>query len=260
MSETIRFRRLVLELGHGDADAATMRQAAALARLMDAELHALFVEDDTLLHASQLPFTREISLVSGQWRPLAADRLEAELRAAADRARRYFLEAARGTGVRQSFEISRGDVGLLVAGLCVASDIVVVPTPGRTGSVATYGFQLLRETARRSVASVLFLPPDAGRGPGPVVAVATGGNDPSLGVARLIAVQYRGGLVIVAPAESGIGESRPLQGNSVEDIDAALGDTRERLIVMMRANGPKEDLGAALAAARGVPVLVVEPD
>ena len=66
--------------------ATTMRQAAALASLMDAELHALFVEDDTLLHASQLPFTREISSVSGQWRPLAPDRLEAELRAAADQA------------------------------------------------------------------------------------------------------------------------------------------------------------------------------
>ena len=82
-----RFRRLILELGHGTADPETIAEAAAFAQLMDAELHALFVEDETLLHASALPFAREISPLSYQWRKLEPGRLEAELKAAADRAR-----------------------------------------------------------------------------------------------------------------------------------------------------------------------------
>ena len=44
------FRRLVLEISQGDP--ATMREAAMLARLMKAELRALFVEDaDTHLQS-----------------------------------------------------------------------------------------------------------------------------------------------------------------------------------------------------------------
>jgi hypothetical protein len=245
MSATIRFRRLVLELGHGAADPQTMRQAAAFARLLDAELHALFVEDETLLHASQLPFSREISLVSHQWRPLEPDRLEAELRAAADQARRNLTEVARVSGVRLSFEISRGDLGVLVTGICAAGDIVVVASPRRMGSGTTHGFQLLRQIAHRSAASVLFLPRDTGRRHGPVVAVASGEGDPSLAVAQRIAGESP---IVVPPT-------------ALQDILATLGDLRERLIVMTRADDPAtEDIGAALAAARGVPVLVVEPD
>src|SRR3954464_12680134 len=102
-----RFRRLVLELGHGALNPEAMRAAAAFAHLLHAELHALFIEDETLLHASGLPFAREISPVSYQWRPLEPGRLEAELRAAADLARAQLDAAARAMGVRRSFEVRR---------------------------------------------------------------------------------------------------------------------------------------------------------
>jgi hypothetical protein len=267
MSATNRFRRLVLELGHGAADPQTMREAAAFARLLDAELHALFIEDETLLHASALPFTREISPVSYRWRPLEPDQLEAELRAAADRARRHLVEVARATGVRQNFEVRRGDLALHVTETCVAGDIVVVSPPRSPGNGTALGFRRLRETARRSAASVLFLPPGAGRRHGPVVAVVAGAGDPSLEVARRIATQQREGLMVLAPTGSEVGGEatiRFLAGNSAQDVVAALGETKERLIVMTRGDDarftdPGSDPGAVLATARGVPVLEVEP-
>src|SRR5258707_5853189 len=97
------FRRLVLELGHGGTDAAMMRQAAAFARLAGVELHALFVEDATLLDTGELPFAREINAISGQWRQLRTERLEVDLKAAADQARRQFEAAARATSVTRHF-------------------------------------------------------------------------------------------------------------------------------------------------------------
>jgi hypothetical protein len=262
-----RFRRLVLELGQGAADPETMRQAAAFARLLDAELHALFVEDETLLHASGLPFAREISAVSGEWRPLAPDRLEAELRAAAVRARGGLEAAAGALGVRRSFVVRRGDLALHVADICVASDIVVVSPPRRMGEETTHGSHRLRETARLSPASVLFLPVRTGRPRGVVAAVVTGSGDPSLALARGIAAQERESLLVLAPeggGESGEANVRFFAGHSAGDIATALGDVRERLIVMTRADhaGPSDpatDPGAMLAVARGVPVLVVEP-
>jgi hypothetical protein len=253
-----RFHRLVLELGHAGADPKTMREAAAFAHLLDAELHALFVEDETLLHASALPFAREISAVSGQWRPLAPDRLEAELRSAAERARRTLLEVARAAGISRSFEVRRGDLALQVTGICVASDLIVVPTARGIRTGETQGSRRLRETALRSAASVLFLPPAVNRRHGLVVALVVGPADPSLEVARRIAAQEREGLLVLtlaggeSDAASGL-----LSGNSAQDVIAALSDTKERLIVMTRVG--LADQGALLAVARGVPVLVVEP-
>lgn len=254
-----RFRRLVLELGHG-ADLETIREAAAFALLLDAELLALFVEDETLLHASALPFAREISTLSYQWRRLQPDRLEAELKAAVDHARRHFEAAAHATGVRRSFEVRRGDVALHVTDICVASDIVVVSSPRRMSN-GTHGFRRLRDTARQSVASVLFLPPTVGRKHGPIVAVAASAADASLDIARRIATEAREPLLVLAPTGSGIaGEAniRSLPGTATQDVVAVLGDARERLIVMTRSDDT-DDAGFALAAARGVPVLVMEP-
>jgi len=255
-----RFRRLVLELGHGAADPETIRETAAFAQLMDAELHALFVEDETLLHASALPFAREISPLSYQWRKLEPDRLEAELKAAVGQARRHLEAAAQAIGIRRSFEVRRGDLALQVTDICVASDIVVVSPPSRIGS-GTHGFRRLRETACQSVASVLFLPPHIGRKHGSIVVVAGSASDPNLDVARRIAFQAREQLLVLAPVGSVIaGEPniRALQGTATQDVIAALGDVRERLIVLTRVDDT-EDHGSVLAAARGVPVLMTEP-
>ena len=218
------FRRLVLELGHGGADRATMRQAAAFAQLLDAELHALYVEDESLLHASALPFAREISALSYQWRRLEPERLEAELRAAADRARRQFVETVRTTRVRHTFEIRRGDLALSVTETRVASDIVVVAVRRRD---ATHGSDRLRETAHLSAASVLYLPPTPGRRQGPIVAVVTGAGDPAQTVAESIAALGHEPVLV-------------LSARSAEEIIAVLGDTRERLIVLTRDDGSEE--------------------
>jgi hypothetical protein len=257
-----RFRRLVLELGHFGADPGTVRQAAAFARLLDAELHALFVEDETLLHASALPFAREISVMSGQWRPLAPERLEAELRVAADRARRTLTHAASAAGVGRSFEVRRGDFALQIGDICIATDLIVVPSPRGMGIGTPHNLSRLRDTALRSAASVLFLPPGVGRRHGMIVALIEGEADPGLEVARRIAAQQREGLLVLAleGGESDMAAKR-LAANTVQDIVAALGEVKERLIVMThRAGGDIASQGAALAGARGVPVLVVEPE
>jgi hypothetical protein len=252
-----RFDRLVLELGHGAADPETMRQAAAFARLLDAELHALFVEDETLLHASALPFSREISPLSYQWRPLEQDRLEAELRAAADQARRHLEAVALAIGVRRGFEVCRGDLASHVTETCAASDIVVVASPRGMGTRGMHGFRRLHETAGLSAAAVLHLPPDAGRAHGPVVAVVTGMDDSSLGVARLIAAQGKERLLVLAGVAGDDASVRIIPGTTPPDIVAALSDTRERLIVLTR-DASRDGAGFELAITRGVPVLVVE--
>ena len=210
------FRRLMLDLSHGAADPVLLREVAALARLLDAELHALFFEDDTL---------------------------------------RGLMEVADAIGARRRFEVRRGGRAAYVQAVCAGTDIVVVPGPRHAGAASAHGFGHWRETARDSVAAVLFLPPEGtrGRAGGPVVAIVTGPADPAQEVAARIAALARVGLRVLT-----MGETVP--GFAPPDIAQGLGLGREResLIVMTRCDDPEQD-GAALALARGVPVLVIEP-
>ncbi len=219
MSSRLGFRRIVLELGHGDADPEIIRQAAILAGWLNAELHALYIEDTTLRDVSQIPFAREINAISLQWRRLEASRLDTDLRAAVDRARRHLTEAARLSGVRPHFETHSGDV------VCLESDIVVV---------AQRAERHYPDALDRSDASVLFLP--RGRLPrhGSIVALTSEPGGPEVAIARAIAERAREHLMVL-----------PTPGTNPE-----------RLIVVAR-DGPFGDQGAALAALKGVPVLVV---
>jgi hypothetical protein len=249
----IEFRRLILTLSHDAADPAMMREAASLARLLNAELHALFVEDEAVTRASALPFVREISPLSLQWRKLDPERLATEFRGAAEHARRHLVDAARAVGVRQHFAAHRGDVALLVRETCVASDIVVVGAPGGTGGVRA--LPRLAEIAEASVAAVLHLPPKVPRARGPVAAVVTDANDPALAVARAIAALGHERLLVLSANETGVDDTIRLPAAAgVSDIVSALDQTRERLIVLTRDGACV--VARELAAARGVPVLV----
>lgn len=244
MSAPGGFRRLVLELGQGASDPGTMRGAAALAGLLGAELHALFVEDEALLHASAFPFVREISVVSPRWRRLEPDRLRADLRAAAARTRRLLTEAADDAGVTFRFEVRHGDLAREVEEACAGADIVIaVPAV----SLAAHALARLRAVADRQPATLLILPGRPGPARGPIVVVASGPGDLALTAGRWIAARGQERLIVLDAAALGVPVWPP-------GIEAALDDTKERLIVI---GGDAASGAAALASARGVPVLVV---
>lgn len=241
MTSTGRFRRLVLELGHGATGSDTPRQAAAFARLLGVDLLGVFVEDEALLSAGAFPFAREFNPVTRQWRKLEPERLAAEVRAASDLARRTLAEAARDAGLTERFERLRGDTAAHLAGFCVAGDIVVVSASGHQAHVG----RLVWDTAHRSAASVLVLPPDGGQRTGPVAAIVSGADDPAMSVGEAIAGAMEAPFLIL-----------PLTHDDPAAVAMMLGDARERLIVMSRDG--TADTAAFLARTRGVPVLIVE--
>ena len=57
-------RRIVVPLG-GDTDPRTLDELARLAAALQAELAGLFIEDTTLLQASELPMTRLVGSLAG---------------------------------------------------------------------------------------------------------------------------------------------------------------------------------------------------
>ena len=267
------YRRLILELGQASSDEAMIRLAAEFARGMGLDLHGLFIEDEALLHVAAMPFAREIRLPSHQWQSMDAERMEAELHLAAEAAHRRLRHVVAGLGIHAAFEVRRGEPYLCIAGVCTAADIVVMPAI----DAAEPGAADLLRAAEDSAASVLLVPRHPAPRGGSVAVVAGPAGDPAVPLAARIALATHDRLLVVQMPDGGATLSEQNQqadelgisadrltvrnagGSQTEDVLRALGDARERLIVLTRAAMVHLGIDDAsqIARARNVPVLVL---
>ena len=84
-------------------------EGAALARALDADLAAVFVEDADLLRWGSLPFSQEVGVASGTIRPADTEALRRQLARRAGEVRTIVAQVAGGVGVTWSFTVTRGD-------------------------------------------------------------------------------------------------------------------------------------------------------
>lgn len=265
------FRRVLLDLPGQAADARAMRAVAELAAALDAELRALFVEDEDLLALSRLPFVRELRLPEHAWRPVAGETLAADLRLAAERARRMLEESAAELGVRCHLDVRRGGEVGPGSG---AHDIVVIcePAHGPARSLGSYARR--RRAAYSAVSALMLMPPGGPPGNGAVVALIGSAEDPALATAARVALRLNCGLVTLAPAgvdaaaaAAGFGitparlTARVLHGRDSNAIAASLKGVPSRLLVLTREAvvGDGEEAMSRLATLTGLAVLAVEP-
>ncbi|HVC60877.1 MAG TPA: hypothetical protein VND19_11015 [Acetobacteraceae bacterium] len=272
-------RRLIVELCHGGADARTLRAVAEFAALLELDLHGLFIEDAALLALAELPFAREIRLPTHEWQKLDADRIAGELHRAAEHAQRLLHEVAAALDVPTAFQVLRGDPAETIAAIASGSDVIVVAEPAAPGGRLAPGLSRVYEAAHGSAASLLLLPGGFTPRRGPVAVLLAGTDDPSLPPAARAAVNTRERLLVLLPeGDVALGGSvaeramalglsrsrvatRTLGALHAEDLLHALGHVRERLVVLTRGASAAGDVAVAvrIAADRGVPVLLVEP-
>jgi hypothetical protein len=278
-------RRLIVELCHGAADRQTLQVVAEFASVLELDLHGLFIEDEALMTLAELPFARELRLPTHEWQKLEPGRIAAELQRAAQDAQRLLREAAEALGVRNAFEVRRGDPAVTIAAIASGSDVIVVAEQTATpaGGLAPAASRL-HAAAHGSAASLLLLPGRQLPGrllplQGVVAAVLADAGDPSLVPAARVAVNSGARLLALLPNGDVVMADRAVQralalgvpgphmairslgGLHAEDVLHALGHIRERLVVLTRDASAAGELAAALriAADRGVPVLLVEP-
>jgi len=279
MAGRAAYQRVLLDLCNAAADRGGIRVAAELARLLDLDLTGVFVEDTALFGLAEYPFARELRLPGHEWHKLDPGRIAAEVRAAAETARRLLDEHSAPLGIRSLFEVVRGDPSGSIAALSGTSDIVVLVEPAAPSERLARAFPRAWQSALRSAAAVLLVPPRIARHHGPIAAVVTSAGDPALATAAAIAAAAGEQLLLLLPHDDALktaalaaARAAGLGGGQVrthrlraattqEAVLHALGTTQERLLVLTRAAGGVPDTAAShLAAARRVPVLVVEPD
>jgi len=127
---------------------AALQAAVELAAQRRAELLALYVEDQDLLHSAEFPFALEVGARSGLARPLTPVQMQATLARQLQRARGALEAAVAGRNLAHSLQVSRGRV--VAAALAVAGpgDLLVL---GKAGLSAHCGGVRLGSNCRALV-------------------------------------------------------------------------------------------------------------
>lgn len=167
-------RRILLALDNGNENAGLLEASLGLAARLDAELAALFVEDEELLRLAALPFAHELSLSSGSRRPLRDRDLERTLRRRAERSEAELAAAATRVQARWSFRVTRGPVASRLSEAALECDLVTFSLGGDPLQLF-HRRMLVRHTLTASARPVLLLPASAELRP-PFVVVFDGGD------------------------------------------------------------------------------------
>jgi hypothetical protein len=272
MAQDLEFRRIVLGLSYNRLNNG-MRLAAEMAHLLKLDLFGFFVEDDCLRGLAALPFVREFQLLGGGWRPLDIDRLSRDLEMAAKNAERAFTEAAKTLRTTCQFEVVRGSMADTIASISRAGDIVLIAEPLNAAERIIPQFIATLDAAFHSAAAVLLVPRQIARQSGAIVAIATEPDDLSIEIAKAVASAAKEELVVIESFESAVSSHTPAKYSAsrihvrrivaaehelanTSNIGSALGQVRERLIVITRSDDYSP---LAIATMRHVPILIVEP-
>lgn len=164
----LTIRRILVALDGSHYSLAALEAAVELASSLEATLQGIFVEDINLLRMAGLPGALEIRYPFTSTTRLDRARMERQLRAQAEQARRALAAACEREHISWSFRVVRGKVEAEVLEAALEADLLSLGMASRplvqrarTGSTA-------RAVAARAACSVLLLPRDTGIYP-PVV-------------------------------------------------------------------------------------------
>lgn len=270
-------RRVLVDLSQGATEAQGLGVAAELASLLERDLVGVFVEDEALHGLASLPFARELRLPAHSWAPMDPDRLAAELRSEAERARGMLDVQCARLGIVGRFEVMRGDAASCMTVRSAGSDILVLGAPEGPAARRFGSFDRVWQAASRAEGPVVLLPHRILRRHGPIAVLLAGGAESRLDLAvRLVRATHEK-LLLVLPegsvgaaevlertaSSTGLGADQlriaTLDALSPARIDAILRPWGERMLLLDRALAPglaEVDHPLALVALRRVPVLL----
>jgi nucleotide-binding universal stress UspA family protein len=259
-------RRILVALDASAHSRAALEEATALAAAMEAELLGLFVEDIDLVRIAGLPFARQVTYPSGAEERLSSERIERELKAQAELARKALAAAAAGRKhTRWSFRTVRGKVASEILAAASQADLVLLGKSG--GSPA----RPVGSTALALIATspgAFLLVPQGTPQTGSIAVLFEGSSDSrrALDAAIRLAVAHQTGLLVLVPGHTpescdALRESaRQTVGSRVKefrirrvqpapgDLANALRAERSRLLVLPG--------GSALAQEAGIRLLL----
>lgn len=258
-----RTTRIVIALNAPKHSFAALEIASALASRGDAELEALFVEEEELMHVAALPFAFEVDRVSGATRRLDARLMERVLRSEAAVLRRLLTRATASLPTSPKLRVVRGRYMTEALSVAATADVTILQRARRSRDEQRAGAPVRapRGRRRKPVWVVYGEDPDSGRaleiaadlsrllGAELVVMLLCRDEEQARSLehsarARLVEVGADGRFVAVA-------------SSGTEDLRHAIGREGGDLLVLARAAAQLEDDTAAWLEETGIPVMLV---
>jgi len=125
-------RRILVAVDSSTQNEQTLKAAADLAARLQAELHAVFVENPELLRLEQNPSVRQINLPQGLGGRISEGSIQRGLRAQARRLQSVLAQLADQVRVEWSFRVVRGSAPHELESAAREVDLVVVEAAGRS--------------------------------------------------------------------------------------------------------------------------------
>ena len=223
MRKAPMFKRMVVGLPESLPNYGACNVAADLAERLNIQFLAAFIADASVRALVDSPAARELRLLERNWQTIDRSRMLDDLESVATIVRRRVAESTQGRSLDARFDIIQ-DVDA-IGSFIQADDLVVIIDPAHPGERITRQFTCLLDAAVRTAAAVLVLPAQVGRTAGPVVAFATGSQDPSLRIGLQVASALRERLIVE------VAEDLPLSSDILRDAHR-LGVPVEQLPVM----------------------------
>ena len=120
------FRRILVALDASPHSRAALDLAVQLAADLEADLEGLFVKDENLLRAAQLPFAEEVRTHSVSPKPLSDRRVRRQLRRQAEQAEAVLQEATEQAPVSHDFRVVEGQVTRQLLRAAEETDLVAL--------------------------------------------------------------------------------------------------------------------------------------
>jgi len=263
-----RFERMVVSLPQGTGSQSGIRTAADLAEILNIELLGTFIADANLRSLIGLP-GRELRMLDLRWQPIDLTRISRDLEDITAFVRSRFIESVGNRTVKTSFDVIGG--AHILGSLIRADDIVAILEPAHPGERITQQFAGLLDAAFGTAGAILMVPRRVLRASGPVTAVATSSDDPSIRAALEVSAAIKERLIIVSqpgilPSTEILDRARQLgvpveqltSGTATNSGTAAPHHPKERLRVTSRVQ-QSADTHRLFSTLAGVPLLIVVP-
>ncbi len=152
----LSIRKIMVALESSSHSQAALEAAAQLASSLQAELHALFVEDVNLSRLAALPMAHQVQVPSGLPEPLDQVALSRAFRAQAIRLRRRLAGVAEAARIRYTFRSVQGEVAEQVLSAAREADLIIIGRACAAKTMAPLG-STAQAVARHSTPSVLVV-------------------------------------------------------------------------------------------------------
>ncbi|MGH7080635.1 MAG: hypothetical protein ACREFU_21355, partial [Acetobacteraceae bacterium] len=253
MPDAHRYRRVLVMVREGHAEAPVFRLAAELAHFLALDLEGVFVEDEALVALSALPFARELRVPGHTWQTLDPIRMLEDFRISAGRARQLLAEAAAELGLEAAFSVRRGDPFATLTDEVDANDILVLAEPGAVGAAVLRARD--RDIFRDGRSGVLLLPPRGLKRRGGIALLLPGEGSDLVEIGAAIARAAAENLILITPPRD------PRERTTSESrAEAALRHAGLPPSRVQRRHLPTDDAGLIALALRaaGARLLVLD--